>query len=1208
MIGRLAQLLALSGIVWAQVPQPVLTGISPNPVSPTVSEGPQVTLALSGAGFCQGAQLLVQNTSIATQFVSATSLRITAPALQGFVGDLPVRVSQVAGQQCPNPGQSQPFTLTVLPPIRVVTPAVLPEGIVGTPYSVTLQSAGGVPPVRFNTSSGGLATSFPPGLSVNFQTGVLAGTPTVPGTYDLALRVEDGLRVFINTVFRITIRPALQITSGTLPAGLLATPYSQALSATGGQPPYIWGLIAGAPPGLQLSSNGVLSGTPTQAGQFNVQVRMSDSANREATTILPLTILAPALQITTSSLPRAIVGGAYVASLTATGGVAPYLWSTAGPLPAGIVLSTAGVLSGVTQQGGSFTPAFTVRDAAGQTATATLTLNVTTPLQITTATIPPATLGTAYSTFISASGGTAPYTWSAPAGMPAGFQLDPSSGILSGSTLTEGAFNLTVQVGDAAGQLVSRAFTLAVGNALSITTSFVPNATVGLAYEQTFTASGGNAPYLWTVVGPNVPGLILNLSTGSLSGTPTLAGNFNLTVRVTDSANVSSSRSFSITINPSFLITTTSLPPATLGAFYEQTFAASGGSAPYTWTLSGTPAPGLSLNANGTLSGVPNQAGSYSFLIVAADSLGQQTTKSFNLVVNQGVRVGPDTLSGASVGTAYTVTFTAAGGTPPYSFVTVGSVPGLSLNTQTGVWSGTPSQAGTFPFTIRATDAAGLQGTQAYSLNVLSNLSITTASLADAVQRGAYSQTLSASGGTPPLVWRIASGTLPAGLALSAAAGVISGTPNSPGRSDFTVEVSDSLALKATRSLSINVLPGLVIESPTALPAGVAGSSYTAALQASGGTAPYRWRLRDGALPTGLILADTGQITGTPTVAGRSDFSVEVSDVANRTANGDVQITITQPLLQIISATQLPDATAGVAYQFTAAAAGGTAPYRWALSGAPADLAIDPNSGVLSGRLSTAGALQFSIRVTDSIQTTASQSVSLRVALPAAPTAVLSGVPATGQPALQISPLLRLGQQYPLNMSGELNLAFSPAAGVDDPAVQFSTGGRRIVFNIPAGATDASFNADRLGVQTGTVAGTINLAVRLSAGGSDITPSPAPGSSLTIPRLAPVINSLRVNRTATGFDLLITAYSTAREINTANVRLQTTGTVQGTDFAINLAPAVTAWYQNRDSAQFGSLCTMTIPFTIQGAATAVSGLSVTLTNSIGTSSSVSTNF
>ncbi|MFW5471882.1 beta strand repeat-containing protein [Knoellia sp. CPCC 206450] len=166
---------------------------------------------------------------------------------------------------------------------------------------------------------------------------------------------------------------------------------------------------------------------------------------------------------------------------------------------------------------------------------------------------------------------------------------------------------------------------------------------------------------------------------------------------------------------------------------------------------------------------------------------------------------------------------------------------------------------------------------------------VTTTSLVGATVGSAYSQTLAASGGATPYTWSLASGTLPAGLALAPSTGLISGTPTTAETKTFTVQVKDAGGLTATKSLTITVSPappGPQITTTTLTNATV-GSGYDVAITATGGTTPYTWSVTSGTLPTGLSLgASTGRITGTPTSTGTSFFTVQVRDA---TAKVDAQ-------------------------------------------------------------------------------------------------------------------------------------------------------------------------------------------------------------------------------------------------------------------------------------------------------------------------------
>ena len=180
-------------------------------------------------------------------------------------------------------------------------------------------------------------------------------------------------------IFEIT---PLLITTSSLPLGIVNSPYSATLSATGGLPPYTWSVISGSlPSGLTLDANrGVISGTPTTAGTSNFTVQVSDSESPPATASTPLsiTIQAPLL-ITTNSLPPGTLNSPYSATLSATGGLPPYTWSViSGTLPNGLTLNTnSGVISGTPASTGTFNFKAQVSDSASPPNTAIAQLSIT---------------------------------------------------------------------------------------------------------------------------------------------------------------------------------------------------------------------------------------------------------------------------------------------------------------------------------------------------------------------------------------------------------------------------------------------------------------------------------------------------------------------------------------------------------------------------------------------------------------------------------------------------------------------------------------------------------------------------------------------------------------------------------------------------------------------------------------------------------------
>jgi thermitase len=274
---------------------------------------------------------------------------------------------------------------------------------------------------------------------------------------------------------------------------------------------------------------------------------------------------APApLAIATTSLPAATVGTAYSRALSATGGVSPYTWSiTAGTLPSGIVLApSTGTLSGTPTAAASAALTFRVADGSGSSTTRSLTLTVNAaapaPLAIATSTLPAGTAGTAYSTALSATGGTSPYTWSITAGtLPSGITLSPSAGTLSGTPMAAASATLTFRVADSAGGSITRSLTLTMNAAppaagtLTVATTSLPTAYTRAKYAATLAATGGTGAYTWAITGGALPsGLALNTATGAISGLAKGLGTFTITVRVTDATGATASRSLTLTVKP----------------------------------------------------------------------------------------------------------------------------------------------------------------------------------------------------------------------------------------------------------------------------------------------------------------------------------------------------------------------------------------------------------------------------------------------------------------------------------------------------------------------------------------------------------------------------------------------------------------------------------------------------------------------------------
>ncbi len=639
------------------------------------------------------------------------------------------------------------------------------------------------------------------------------------------------------------------------------------------------------------------------------------------------------------------------------------------------------------------------------------TWTITSSLSITTSSpLPSGTVGVPYSTTLAATGGTPGYTWALASGaLPSGLSLS-TNGTISGTPSSSGTSDFTVRVTDSASATTTKPLSITVGTGLTITTSSpLPSGTVGVPYNTTLAAAGGTPGYTWTLAGGSLPTGLSLASNGTISGTPSGAATSNFTVRVTDSVSATTTKALSLTIGSNLTITTSSpLPNGTVGVPYSTTLSATGGTPSYTWTVADGALPtGLSLSTGGTISGTPSgAAGTFTFTVRVTDSASASTTKAFSISVFTGLTVITNSpLPGGTVGVSYSATLAAGGGTPSYTWtLSAGALPsGLNLSTS-GTISGTPSATGTFSFTVRVTDSLSATATQPLSLTVASSgLSITTTSLSSATSGVYYSAQLTATGGTQPYTWTIASGSLPTGLSLSTS-GAISGTPSATGSFGFTARVTDSVSATATQPLALTVMPGsgasqvqtleyirvggkvIAIENNTVGPAlscaavnsGVVNTYFSSGTPTViGGTPPYTFSLATGSLLGLSLNSSTGEVSGTPTAAGA--FSIQVRDTNNLAAGNTCPFTIAPPALTI-STTSLSGGYVGVAYSAVLSATGGTPAYTWSLvSGAlPTGLSLF-SSGTISGTPSSQGTFNFTVRVTDSASATATQPLSITV-------------------------------------------------------------------------------------------------------------------------------------------------------------------------------------------------------------------------------------
>lgn len=800
--------------------------------------------------------------------------------------------------------------------------------------------------------------------------------------------------------FSIPVNPAITTAMGALTAGQVGSTYSVAVAIAGGISPYTWSVTAGnLPAGLTLgASTGTISGTPTTAANstFTLQVTDSGSPALMASGQFSIAISpAPAIVFSTASLASATYNVAYTGAVTATGGAGTLSYKvSAGSLPAGLTLSSAGAITGTPTAAGTANFTVTASDAYGDSAQQNLSITVNYPAIVispASGALPGGQYKVAYDESLTATGGSGSgYTWSVTSGASSLGAVNLSvaaSGAITGTPQATGTATFAVQVKDSYGDTQTASYTIAVTYpALSIAATTLPAGMVGLSYTPvTLTASGGSGTvYTWSVAnGTALSATGLTLSSGGvISGTPTTAESAaTATVQVEDSASNKATATLSLTVYAALSISSATLPNATYGVAYSANLAATGGDgSSLTWsTTSGSAltAVGLSLSSAGVLSGtppapqnapLPNCQSGKAYCLTLSVSVANSDNSAFTAsgsvaltLVYPTLTVSTSTLPSAVDGSLYSQQLAASGGSGTgYTWSTPGtnnlSTFDLTLS-GTGLLSGTPpaNTTGTATFTAQVQDSFGDTATANFAVTVNGSLTITTTTLPAGTSGVLYSQTLAAAGGSGSYTWSTtgASNLSTFSLTLSSA-GVLSGTPSTTGTVSFTAQVKDSNDATATQPYSFSVYTALSLPAPdpSSLPSnGFTGIGYTGFINATGGSGSYSWAvsgLSDGLSVSGGTTGSTLTIAGTPTAPASGSapvtvtFNLTLTDTVTKasvTENG-YNITISYPSAPTlpVGTSDVPgSATVNQPYFSAIGATGGVGPtYTWTLNGATA--------------------------------------------------------------------------------------------------------------------------------------------------------------------------------------------------------------------------------------------------------------------------------
>ncbi len=899
-----------------------------------------------------------------TALVSGNNVIIQGTPTEAGSYNFKIKVTDIKGAQ-----EEESYSLTVYQNLEITNTA-LSAGIVSQSYLAQINVIGGTGSFNNYSTSAGL---LPPGIILSKTTGTLTGTPTTKGIYNFTIQVKDSANFTASRNLSISVYDKLNITTTTLPTDWYHNDdINYQINTTGGSGQQTWQIISGSlPSGLSLnSSNGIISGKINTSGTFNFTIGVTDIISGD-TDSQNYTVLIKNIPIAESSAPPyfAMVGKTFSLSITTTDTNTPHTFEIENGSVPGLSLITfegKGILSGVPTQKGDYQIRVRVTDRDGHYSEKDYLITVYEELRVVNAQLKEGKQGQAYVDQLTVLGGVVSgfsnySTWAV--GLPDGLVIN-KEGEVTGVPKVGGSFGLKIKVKDTKGFESERDYTLNIQEMLKITntvTALFEGDTINLISD------GGTAPYIYTSA--NLPSVFTLTTSGQLTLTgPASTGSvYQFRIKVTDAGGVYSEKDFNIAVSGITISETTGSKYYTIvGENYGLALNAQGGVGAIVWSVSsGALPPGLILNPfTGSISGITSNPGSYTFEITATDSAGHSAKKSYTVNVYDQINITPTSLPNITIGTSYSQTIGATGGTGIYYF-SMNSSNGLSINSSTGEISGTPLIAGSYIYTVSVVDSLGFTASRSFTIIINEQPRITTADTVYLYTGEVPEITLSVQNGTSPYIWSVLSGSV-TGLTFNND-GTLSGTP-AAGDYNVTIGVTDSSGISDTKTVNFKVINKLNI---TSVPSGtsfsaIANIPFKVTFTGAGGIGAYGWSMTGSIPGVSLIsIAGEGILSGSPSQTGDYALKIILTDSKGNKKELDIVITV-YPELKINNAA-LKNAVVDIPYSDNILASGGAGTYSYSIvSGSlPAGLSLNGTTGVISGTPTESGVRTIKIAVTD---------------------------------------------------------------------------------------------------------------------------------------------------------------------------------------------------------------------------------------------------
>ena len=947
-----------------------------NPIAPVIlSTPPLAATAVQGRGFLFG-PISLNNTPATFTATGLTGVGtpdgLAVSSVLGSIAGTPVNTgtfSIVLTATNITGSDSRTISLTVQAPPPVITSPASVSGRVGTAFSFNV--------VASNSPSSYAATNLPAGLAINSGTGAITGTPTADGTSSVQLTATNSSGS-VSQPLVIVINPPLNapVYAGTLsPSGTQGTAFSFTPAFGTVTAPYA--LAGTLPTGLAFTAaTGVVAGTPTQTGSFPVVL---SATNAGGTSSVRLTFVvnaaATAPVITSSSIvPSARVGTAFSFQLTSSGTPAATSYG-ASTLPAGLSLAAGtGLITGTPTAFGSFDISVSATNSVGTGPAAILTISIapsaSAPVITSSPVVNNAQVGQPFSFTLTAS--PAAVTFAVTSGtLPSGLALNAASGTITGTPLAAALGQTRVWFagtnGSGSGLAMEVLFSIAPAASTPVVTSNGSAlAQVGQFFQ--FAIKAANGP-LTAFAATNRPAwLALDANTGVLSGIPTEATSTPIVIALT-ATNLGGAG------NPKNLALTVAPAPATPVIMSALTVSGRAGNAftyqisasqtPTSFVATGLP-PGLLLNsATGEITGSPTVSNAFNVAIRAANAggLGAPATLVVDIapaLLAPAITSAPS--AAAQVGVAFSYQTVATNGPIVSYAANARQLPiGLSLNTATGVLSGTPSDdPRIYPIELTATNAGGTSLPQVLNVNLAPALGVPVVSTplyVDATVGSDFTLTITASNLTgsapyaPPIIFEAIG--LPSGLAVNPATGTIAGRPTTVGSVLATLIATNASGTGPARDFTINVKPAQTapVVGGASIAIGQVNQPFTYQIAAS--NAPTSYEVLGGPAWIGLD-SSSGAVAGTPTAPGTVSVKLTASNASGTSSPVGLDLIISPAAnTPVVTSTRTAEGTVGSAFTYTPVATPAAASYT--VSGLPGGLSFNFTTGAITGAPNVSG-------------------------------------------------------------------------------------------------------------------------------------------------------------------------------------------------------------------------------------------------------------